>query len=267
MYSIGSERLRNGIYVEVKISKTKWRLKHQLIWEAANGPIPDGYCICFIDENNRNFNIANLKSLPLKEHLRGKRLQEKRQKTQQARWQIKYPVGSERFDHFKYIWIKVGSPHGWLPKHHLIWEAANGPIPVDHMIIFIDGDKRNFRLDNLKARPKFSTVGAEKLAHSGKFIMVKIAEPDSWALKHHLIWEAANGPLPDGHGISFADGSSHNLALDNLVLLSYSERSYMSTTGLFQTAVTPELFKTTAALAKLSLATKNRRKEQSSKRD
>lgn len=37
----------------------------------------------------------------------------------------------------------------WREKHVLIWEAANGPRPAGHAIIFGDGDKRNFELDNL----------------------------------------------------------------------------------------------------------------------
>lgn len=37
----------------------------------------------------------------------------------------------------------------WKPKHHLIWEAANGPIPANSAIIFLDGDRKNIALENL----------------------------------------------------------------------------------------------------------------------
>lgn len=37
----------------------------------------------------------------------------------------------------------------FAPKHRLIWEAVNGPIPKGHKLIFADGDKTNITLDNL----------------------------------------------------------------------------------------------------------------------
>jgi len=37
----------------------------------------------------------------------------------------------------------------WLLKHRWVWEQSNGPIPPGHRIIFADGNKRNFKLDNL----------------------------------------------------------------------------------------------------------------------
>jgi hypothetical protein len=35
--------------------------------------------------------------------------------------------------------------------HHLVWEAAgHPPVPPGHVLIFCDGNKRNFSLDNLE---------------------------------------------------------------------------------------------------------------------
>lgn len=31
----------------------------------------------------------------------------------------------------------------------LLWEAANGPVPPDHVVIFGDGNRRNFDPENL----------------------------------------------------------------------------------------------------------------------
>ena len=42
----------------------------------------------------------------------------------------------------------------FVPKHRLIWEQANGPLPPGYLVIFKDGDKRNFALDNLAAITK-----------------------------------------------------------------------------------------------------------------
>ena len=38
---------------------------------------------------------------------------------------------------------------GWRFLHHLVWEAAHGPLPAGHIVMFKDGDRQNCRLDNL----------------------------------------------------------------------------------------------------------------------
>lgn len=52
---------------------------------------------------------------------------------------------------------------------------------------------------------------------------VKIAEPNVWKLKHVLVWEAANGPVPEGHAIIFLDQDHTNTNLENLALVSRAE--------------------------------------------
>ena len=59
------------------------------------------------------------------------------------------PVGSETVKGDGFIYVKIGTSRRWKQKHILIWEAANGPKPKGHKIIFADGNKRNFNLDNL----------------------------------------------------------------------------------------------------------------------
>lgn len=62
------------------------------------------------------------------------------------------PVGSERKTKDNYIQIKIQDgklQQNWRGKHILIWEKENGPLPDGKAIIFGDGDKRNFDLDNL----------------------------------------------------------------------------------------------------------------------
>jgi hypothetical protein len=44
---------------------------------------------------------------------------------------------------------KVGLPGSWRQKHFVIWEAANGPVPKSHIVIFADRNKINFEIDNL----------------------------------------------------------------------------------------------------------------------
>lgn len=59
------------------------------------------------------------------------------------------PVGSERIDRDGYIVIKVEDHKPWKLKHRHIWEQHNGPIPKGHVILFNNGDKTDFRIENL----------------------------------------------------------------------------------------------------------------------
>lgn len=66
------------------------------------------------------------------------------------------PLGHERVCKDGYIVIKVrmqpsapGKADKYVPKHRMIWEEAHGPIPPKHVIIFKDGNKLNWHLDNL----------------------------------------------------------------------------------------------------------------------
>lgn len=59
------------------------------------------------------------------------------------------PVGSERVDKDGYIVVKIKDPDVWVPKHRHIWESKHGSIPSGHIVIFKDGNNRNFDIDNL----------------------------------------------------------------------------------------------------------------------
>ncbi|EPY2273204.1 HNH endonuclease signature motif containing protein [Clostridium sporogenes] len=59
------------------------------------------------------------------------------------------PVGSERITVDGYTEIKVAEPNKWRLKQQVIWEKYNGNIPKGHSILFGDGNKRNFDIDNL----------------------------------------------------------------------------------------------------------------------
>jgi hypothetical protein len=64
------------------------------------------------------------------------------------------PLGSERINDEGYVEVKYSDKSGppknrWKGKHVLIWEKANGPVPVGHVVVFADGNRRNFKLRNL----------------------------------------------------------------------------------------------------------------------
>lgn len=56
-----------------------------------------------------------------------------------------------------------------------------------------------------------------------------------WVFEHRLVWEAANGPIPDGHVIVFLDGDRLNIALDNLRCVPRAVLQWMNKTGLNET--------------------------------
>lgn len=64
-------------------------------------------------------------------------------------------IGDERITRDGYVEVKVAmfrhskANDCWKLKHRLIWEAAHGEVPKGHIVIFLDGDKQNFALDNL----------------------------------------------------------------------------------------------------------------------
>lgn len=52
-----------------------------------------------------------------------------------------------------YLFIKItnfGGKSDWRQKHLLIWEEKNGPVPPDHIVLFIDGNKSNIEINNLE---------------------------------------------------------------------------------------------------------------------
>ena len=78
------------------------------------------------------------------------------------------PVGSERIDLDGYTLIKVAEPSVWKLKHRVIWEKANGPIPKNYTVIFLDGDKSNTDINNLTlvSRSELLIVNQKKLIKS-----------------------------------------------------------------------------------------------------
>ena len=45
--------------------------------------------------------------------------------------------------------MKGKKKDNWKAKHILIYEKAHGPIPEGYKCAFLDGDRRNYDLDNL----------------------------------------------------------------------------------------------------------------------
>lgn len=56
-------------YTYVKIADGDWRLKHRVIYENVNGPVPANHVVIFKDNNMNNFDINNLQMISQKENM------------------------------------------------------------------------------------------------------------------------------------------------------------------------------------------------------
>lgn len=71
-------------------------------------------------------------------------------------------------------------------------------------------------------------IGTERVTPDG-YVERKLTNDPSlapvrrWRAVHLLLWEAENGPLPDGHAVVFRNGNKRDIRLDNLELISRSE--------------------------------------------
>lgn len=66
-------------------------------------------------------------------------------------------------------------------------------------------------------------VGSERVSRDG-YMEVKVAEPNKWMLKHRVVWEQANGPIPKGYNIQFRNGDKTDVRLENLYIISRQEQ-------------------------------------------
>lgn len=75
------------------------------------------------------------------------------------------PIGSEVFKG-GYWWVKIADNplpknytsaermKNWRQKHRLIYEQAHGPVPDGYLVVFLNGDRNDFELDNLYCCPR-----------------------------------------------------------------------------------------------------------------
>jgi len=69
---LGHERVSKDGYVEISIAETnphtgferRYVLKHRLLWERANGPVPNGHALKCLDGNKQNCDPSNWEAVP-----------------------------------------------------------------------------------------------------------------------------------------------------------------------------------------------------------
>lgn len=77
-------------------------------------------------------------------------------------------IGSERIAVDGYTEVKIADPDKWEAKHRLIYEKYHGKIPKDYVVMFADGNKNNFDINNLIAisRHQLLLMNSNKLIKS-----------------------------------------------------------------------------------------------------
>ncbi|MDR1705315.1 MAG: HNH endonuclease [Clostridiales bacterium] len=109
-------------------------------------------------------------------------------------------------------------------------------------------------------------LGSESKRGDG-YVIVKMSDDifsRGWKYKHVVLWEAANGPVPEGCRVIFADGNKHNFNIDNLILVTKAECGVMNLHGFRSSS--PDLTKAGLSVARLSIKIKERVKAAQSAR-
>ena len=79
------------------------------------------------------------------------------------------PIGTEKVLSDGYAWVKINQyPKAkrcvnWRQKHRIIYEEHYGPIPLNHYVVFLDGNRSNFDINNLECISKREMLYLNKL--------------------------------------------------------------------------------------------------------
>lgn len=82
----------------------------------------------------------------------------------------------------------------------------------------------------------YRPVGSERICSKDGYTLIKVQDegsyPERWKLKHQVIWEEVNGPVPEDHVLLFADQDKRNISLDNLILISRAQLALLNKNNL-----------------------------------
>lgn len=100
-------------------------------------------------------------------------------------------------------------------------------------------------------------VGTVKKKTDG-YIWKKIGEGErEWKQLHRILWEEANGPIPEGHVLIFKNGNKEDVRLENLILVTLEENAVMNRCNLRSRV--PELTETGTLIAKIKIEQRKRK--------
>lgn len=93
-----------------------------------------------------------------------------------------------------------------------------------------NAQKSQFKKGHMPASHK--PIGSERICSKGGFVMIKVAEPRMWRMKHILEWEKHNPPVKKGECVTFKDNNPLNWHIDNLMLVTRAQLAVMNKFGL-----------------------------------
>ena len=156
--------------------------------------------------------------------------------------------------------IKTGFGRCQFVKGHQTWNKGKklGPDYTKGRMVETQFKKGGFSANRVP-------IGTKRINRDG-YHEVKIhdgKQNKNWALKHRLIWEKHNGPIPTKHRIVFLDGDKNNLDISNLALMTYGQTAIMSKRNLFYK--NPELTKLGSKIAEIELKSNSKRRNANGK--
>jgi hypothetical protein len=77
-----------------------------------------------------------------------------------------------------------------------------------------------------RAAERYQPIGTERVSKDG-YLQRKVNDDfplqRRWRFVHLLVWEAAHGPLPQGHAVAFRNGDKRDIRLENLECITRAE--------------------------------------------
>ena len=110
----------------------------------------------------------------------------------------------------------------------------------------VGGNRTSFKKGNIP--PNKRPTGSERVNVDG-YIEIKVGDPNTWDLKHRVVYREHYGEIPEGYNVIFLDGNRQNVDINNLGLVSKAENLIMNRNKLYSTD--KEITNTGTIIAKL----------------
>ncbi|MCM1179977.1 MAG: HNH endonuclease [Clostridium sp.] len=163
----------------------------------------------------------------------------------------------------KFGWeISIGQVNAYIGNHHLntgrtgrFQKGQSPPNKGKKGVCAAGCEKTWFPKGHVPENHR--SIGSERVNKDG-YVEVKVAEPNKWRLKHRIVWEKANGPVPKGYIIIFRDNDKTNIDIDNLLMIKRGIHAVLNHTGLCE--YSGEFKDTAVKIAELKSATSKAKK-------
>ena len=102
-------------------------------------------------------------------------------------------------------------------------------------------------------------VGSERVDAKDGYHLIKVAEPNVWRLKHVVLWEQHNGPVPRGFKVIFANQNRDDIRIENLLLASDAQMAVVNKRKLLHSDA--DITKASLSLASLLICVSKKSKK------